>query len=360
MSTGGGGTTYSSYMLARWARITDDRIAAIYSSGQVPRELQQSACVVELPRRTGHLPLDRVIDMHVGVRRVAIFDQPEVAFFPGNFVPLTVPRGIPVVLAVRSTLPFDYPVQVRLARRVLQRMATRYAIDRAARVITPSSTTADALMRLVGARREQLIVIPHGVDLKTFHPAVDSERDPNLLAFVSTPWDYKGLITVLRALRRVLNRASGAVTPRLAVADGGLSERELRRWRGYVDQLGVGEAVDFLGRLDHSRLSGLYRRAVALVLPSSSESFGNPYLEAAASGCLVIGPSGQALEEMLGSAAILVPAHSHRELAHEIEGVVTMDASERRNRSAALRARAEGFSWDTTLALTRDALAEVI
>jgi glycosyltransferase involved in cell wall biosynthesis len=347
-------------MLPRWARVTEDRIAALYSNGQVPRELEELECVVELRRGTGQLPLDRVIDMHLGVRRVAALDQPDVAFFPGNFVPLTLPRGLPAVLAVRSTLPFDYPVQIGLGRRILQRIATRYGVHRAARVITPSSATADALMRSVGARREKLLVVPHGVDLELFRPGTDEERDRSLLVFVSTPWDYKGLMTVLRALRRMLDGASGTLTPRLAVADGGLSHAEVRRWRERVERLGIGESVEFLGRLDHFRLSALYRRAAALVLPSSSESFGNPYLEAAASGCLVIGPSGHALDEMLGSAAIFAPAHSHQELAEAIKRVLAMADSERGDRSVALRMRAQRFSWDTTLALTREALKEAV
>jgi glycosyltransferase involved in cell wall biosynthesis len=359
MSTNTGGATYPSYVLPRWTRLGEDTLAAVYSHGQVPSELSGLDCILELPRRTGRGSLDRVIDMHLGLRGAIRMHPIDVAFFPGNFIPLGLPAAVPKVVAINSTLFFDYPAQVSPARGTLQRLAMRYTVRAASRIIVPSSRTADVLMRIAGARRRQLVVIPHGVDLDLFAPGDDAAREPSLFLFVSKPRDYKGLLTVLRALREVNRRREANVVARLVVVDGGLSRSEYGDWQALASRLGVERDVDFAGRLSHPQLSELYRRARTLVLPSSTESFGWAYLEAAAAGCLVIGPPGHGLDETVGDEAIAVPAHDHLALGRAMEEVSLMSVTESAERASRLRSLAERFSWDETLARTREVLAEV-
>ena len=358
MSMNTGGATYPAYILPRWARIDTDRIAAVFSHGEAPADVARLGCVVELPQRTRRPSLDRVIDMHLGVRAIMRDRMHDVAYFPGNFIPLGLPRSLPKVVAIRSTLPFDYPAQVHPVRRHLQRWATRYAVQVAARIIVPSSSTADILMRSLGASRRQLVVVPHGVDLDLFRPDDRGARDPGLFLFVSRPGDFKGLVTVFRALHE-LHRAANGDPSRLVVVDGGLGTAETRQWQQMASRLSVDQHVDFAGRLDHPALSTLYRKAGALVLPSALESFGNPYVEAAATGCLVIGPRGHGIDETIGDAAITVPTHDHVSLARAMHRARTMNQRERGERATELRARAAQFSWDDTLARTREVLSEV-
>ena len=358
MRTNTGGATYAAYVLPRWARLAEDTLAAVYSNGHVPPELRGLGCVVELPRRSGRGPLDRVIDMHVGLRATIREREPDVAFFPGNFIPFGLAASLPKVVAIRSTLALDYPAQIGPVRRRLQRGALRYAVHAAARIIVPTSATADVLMRRLGARRRQLVVVPHGVELEVFSPGDDGDREAGLFLFVSRPRDYKGLATVMRAVRE-LKRDGGDRPARLVVVDGGLTRAETGEWRELASRLGVGGEVEFAGRLDHAGLGQLYRRARTLVLPSSTESFGCAYVEAAAAGCLVIGPPGHGLDETLGDAAICVPAHDHLALARAMHEARAMSRAEAAGLAARLRARAERFSWDETLARTREVLAEV-
>ncbi len=360
MSTNTGGTTYSSSLLPRWERCGEDCVTAVFSSGEIPAELASLACVFELQSRRLPGLSPRIIDVHLGLRRLLFERDAAVAYFPGNFVPLGLPAALPVVVAVRSTLHFDMPAQSGRVRGAVQRHASRHVVARAQRIIVPSSKTADALMRHAGARRRQLVVVPHGVDLELFQPGEPAERERDLFVFVSKPWDYKGLHTVFRAMRELRHGPGPTCAPRLLVVDGGLPPSELASWDHLCEKLDISSQVRFAGRLDHHALSRLYRMASALVLPSATESFGNPYLEAAASGSQVILSDDLPLGDILGEAALHVPAHDHVAIATAITRVLTMSAAERCERSQRLRTAAEAFSWDKTLVRTREVLAEVV
>src|SRR5207245_5052452 len=61
--------------------------------------------------------------------------------------------------------------------------------------------------------------------------------------------------------------------------------------------------VEALGRVSDDTLADLYRRASALVFPSLYEGFGQPPLEAMASGCPVAVARATSLPEVCGDAA---------------------------------------------------------
>jgi len=63
-------------------------------------------------------------------------------------------------------------------------------------------------------------------------------------------------------------------------------------YEGLAEELGVGERVRFLGRLDERGMAEVYSRASILVLPSSFESFGLTVLEGALFGVVpVVSPA---------------------------------------------------------------------
>ena len=66
------------------------------------------------------------------------------------------------------------------------------------------------------------------------------------------------------------------------------------------------------GRIDEATLDALYRGAAALAVPSLSEGFGLPALEAMARGCPVVASKAGALPEVVGDAGVLVPPGRRR------------------------------------------------
>lgn len=352
-----GGATYARNMLPRWAERAEDTVTALFSGGQIPSELATLDCTVETPPRRTSAGTGRVFDLHVALRRELLARDVDVAFFPGNFVSATMPSSVPSVVAVRSALHYHYPAQLTSARRIYRRAATYHAVRVAERIVVPSSSMADDLMRFAGAKRRKIVVVPHGVDLALFTQREESQVSKNLFLFVSKPWDYKGLDTVFRALAETDGAPDEA--PRLAVADGGLTPAERADWLALAEKLKIRSRIEFVGKASHAELAHLYHQASALVLPTACESFGNVFLEAAASGCPVITSYGHGIDEAIGPVAVQVPAHRHLDIADKMTLFTQMGDSERHERSSASRAWAERFPWDKALDATRRVLSEV-
>jgi glycosyltransferase involved in cell wall biosynthesis len=101
---------------------------------------------------------------------------------------------------------------------------------------------------------------------------LDEHRDPNLLLFVGALLRGKGLDILLAAMA-LLPR-----TVRLRVAGSGHQEA---MFRAQAETLGLGDRVEFLGKVKRPALERHYRTAACVVVPSREpETFGLVGLEA--------------------------------------------------------------------------------
>ena len=104
-----------------------------------------------------------------------------------------------------------------------------------------------------------------------------------------------------------------------------------------------------LGYVDDDQLPGLYRGALAFVLPSRYEGFGLTCLEAMACGTPVVAANRAALPETCGDAALLVDPDDPGVLATAVVIAATEQNARKALRAAGLR-RAAGYSWARTAA----------
>ena len=147
---------------------------------------------------------------------------------------------------------------------------------------------ADDLMRIYGVPADAIDVIPTGVDLERFHPDPDARRRVRaeagveestfVVLFVGNEFNRKGLARAVTGLRR-------ARTPALLWVAGDDDEGPYVR---LARSLGVEDRVRFLGSLPNDELAGLYAAADVLLLPSQQDAWGQPVLEAMASGCVPV------------------------------------------------------------------------
>jgi glycosyltransferase involved in cell wall biosynthesis len=354
-----GGRTYVEYFLPLWAARHANELQAVFSRGEVPPSLVGEEYVRQIPTAIGRSAGRRLSDLHVALPKLVRQIRPDVAYFPNNVLSIGLPRNLPAVVAVRATMHYHYPRQFTRSRRSYLALATRHVVTRAGRIIVPSTSTADDLMRHAGAPREKLVVIPHGVDLERFSPSDVQRTDSQTFLFVSRPHDYKGLVTAFRALQEA-RRTPVLMEARLLVADSGIPLGEQQRLQEVARTLDIEAAVEFLGRVEHGELADLYRTSCALVAPTSHESFGNPYLEAAASGCAIITGRGFGIDPTIGPVAHQVDALDHRRIAASMRAVASLSSKAREAESLSLRRWAEGFSWERTVDDTRRVIAEVI
>jgi glycosyltransferase involved in cell wall biosynthesis len=150
----------------------------------------------------------------------------------------------------------------------------------------------------------KLQVAPGWVDLRNFAPADDRttlkrEFDP---AWADRPLFLclrrlearMGIDTLIRAAARLKNAGQDFT---VAIGGGGSLAESLRR---LASDLGVGDVVQFLGRVPEDKLARLYASADCFVLPTRAlECFGLIVLESFATRTPVIGSRAGAIPELV-------------------------------------------------------------
>ncbi len=253
---------------------------------------------------------------------VLTFHDMQHEFHPENFSPRE--------LARRRR---DYPASARAATRL----------------IAISAHVKGTLVSRYGIDPDRVDVIHSGRGAG-FAPVGDPERlagarralglDRPFLYYPAASWPHKDHLTLLRALRLLLDRRrfdGDLVLTGVAREASGLVGAEIAR-------LGLTERVRLLGHLPAARLPELYTLAEALVFPSRFEGFGFPLVEAFACGCPVVCADATSLPEVAGGAALLFEPGSPEALAERLEALLGSPALRAGLRAAGL-ARAGDFSW---------------
>jgi glycosyltransferase involved in cell wall biosynthesis len=140
--------------------------------------------------------------------------------------------------------------------------------------------------------------------------------------------------------------------PRLVIAGGDGADAAAARARAAEPDLAA--HVEFAGYVEPDTRVDLYRRAVALVMPSWLEGFGLPALEAMTIGVPVVASARGALPEVLGGAGALCDTSDPADFAATLARVLDQPARRDAMRDAGWR-RAQDFSWAHTAERTRDA-----
>lgn len=250
-----------------------------------------------------------------------------------------------LVVTIHDAVPWTHPET--LTRRGVafhRRMAARAARD-ADLVVVPTRAARDELEAAVPALSGRCEVVYQGLSGRLEVPGDAPARrsrlrlpDDGFLLSVATLEPRKGLDVLMQAL------ALGAAPdlPLLVAGQpgwGGIDLTALAARHGLaVDR------VRALGRVEDADLAVLYEAATALVVPSRSEGFGIPVLEAMAAGTPVVVSDVPALVEV-GADAVLATAVGVPEmLASALDAVATDEALRDRLAAAGPR-RARAFSW---------------
>jgi colanic acid/amylovoran biosynthesis glycosyltransferase len=162
-------------------------------------------------------------------------------------------------------------------------------------------------LKLLGAPESKIFYVPYGIDLKVFEQTNPALIPPIFLAvgrFVDKKAPYLTVLAFGEALQKCPNI-------RLIMAgDGPLLESSKQLARS----IGISDAIEFLGVVEHTRVAELMKRSRVFVqhsiTPSHGDSEGTPValLEAAASGLPVISTDHAGIPEAVlnGRTGLLV------------------------------------------------------
>jgi glycosyltransferase involved in cell wall biosynthesis len=222
-------------------------------------------------------------------------------------------------------------------------------------------------------------VVPVLVDLTEF----DAEPDPATAAALaarrdrasraSTPgaasatgaaWLFVGALAPHKAQHELVQalavtRAVYDPAARLSIVGRPISPRYAGALRRYVHELGLDDAVDMPGGVDHEQLVAYYRDADVFVSLSRHEGFCVPLLEAMHHGLPVVARPAGAVSSTVGDAGVLLGGDTPHDVAATVARV-TEDAALRARLAAGGTRRLEHFALERTRPAMAAAVARFV
>jgi glycosyltransferase involved in cell wall biosynthesis len=233
----------------------------------------------------------------------------------------------------------------------------RLIAKRAERVVTCSLASRDRIIERYGIRSDLIDLAPYGVDSATFRPdgptatqaILDAGGDERpYVLFVGTVLPRKNLPLLRDAMVELPTHQLVVVaSPCLHPESPALFEKAVAPLNG--------QPVANLNGIDDKGLAALMRGADLLCLPSSSEGFGLPVIEAMACGTPVVVSDRGSLPEVASAGGVVV-SPTREGVA---EGLVA-GLSRRSSLSENALRRAQELTWACTAnAVRRSLLAAV-
>ena len=268
---------------------------------------------------------------------------------------------VPQVVTIHDLNYLVHPEAHFGARALGMRALVPLAARRSERVIVPSCSTMNDVVKRLGIAAGRVDVVPEGIGQAPLASAGNGQaareklgaEGRSIALSVSAKRPHKNLARLMGALasippaRRPLLVMPGYRTPH---------EDELRT---LAHELGLADDVRFLGWVSEEALNDLYAACDVFVFPSLYEGFGLPVLEAMARGVPVAVSERSSLPEVAGDAALMFDPEDERAIAGAIERVLSDPALAGRLRAAGLQ-RAALFTWDATAAATAEVYREAL
>jgi glycosyltransferase involved in cell wall biosynthesis len=266
---------------------------------------------------------------------------------------LLAPRHIVLLRNALDVGKTERRLRKRLYWAVLSLMTTA-SLLRATAAIAVSDYARRALTRHVPASvAARVAVVPHGVEATFSPPPADAGREDFLLA-VGDLYVQKNLLALVAAVARLKDAWPGLG---LKIAGRPVDPEYAAAVEASIADLGLADGVELLGQVAPPDLADLYRRCAVFVFPSLVETFGNPLVEAMASGAPIVCSDAAAMPEVVGDAALLFDPTDVDALTARL-GEALADAALRRDLGARARERARRYSWDETARLTAAVLKQ--
>ena len=259
-------------------------------------------------------------DMFAMTRAVSK-NRPDVFFSPSVYTYFPLPPGLPAVITIHDAIAERFPdlTLPSWRARIFWNAKVWLALRQSRSILTVSDYAAGEVSRAHGVPLEEI-----GVTLEA--PAAEFvPRSIEESAAVAAKYGilsgskwfiYVGGFNPHKHVRSIvtahaeLTKAFGKDAPLLLLvgdAAGDVFHSEADAIRRSIDEAGTATSVRWLGFVPDDELSALLSSSLALVMPSESEGFGLPAIEAAACGAPVIATLESPLPQLLDGGGLFVP-----------------------------------------------------
>ena len=283
-------------------------------------------------------------------------------------VQYTAPVGcrVPVVVSVHDVSFLEHPEYFTRDRAWQLQWTVRRTVRRAAKILTGSEFSRNAILKVYGDMEEDKVVVVPNAAASEFRPisreaatATVRERFRIGAPFVLSVGDLqprKNQIGLIKAFAKLV-RAYPQFKQNLVLV--GKETWFADRVREAAKESGIGERIQFFGFVSDSDLLQFYNACDVFVFPSFYEGFGLPALEAMACGRAVICSNTSALPEVVDGAAFLFDPYAPDEIVRALADLL-LDSELRTRMERLGLQRAAHFSWQKTAERTLEVFHEVV
>ncbi len=238
-------------------------------------------------------------------------------------------RGTPVIVNYRGGEADSY------LRKSFGRV--KPTLDRASFVVVPSDFLKEVFAQFAVTTR----VIPNIIDPERFKP--ESRRQANESFTLIATRNLEPIYGLDTAIKAVAIARESIPNVRLKIAGSGPQRKQLE---ALVDDLELGEHIEFIGRLGSTEIVSLYQSADGLLNPTTVDNMPNSLLEALACGVPIISTDVGGVPYIVRHehTALLVPPGDAQQMADAIKRLFA-DPELRRKLVSAGLAEVRQYAW---------------
>ncbi len=256
-----------------------------------------------------------------------------------------------------TTLRFRNPDKNRVTfttKQKVYRLVNKIVARKSAALLTYSEFVKNDIAKFARINSRKITVTHLGADKIVEKPEPITElQDSSYIMYTGRPMEHKNLRRLIEAFA-LLKPAN----PDLKLVLVGKREALYRRHERMVKKNGISGVV-FTGFVSEGQLRWLYEHARAYAMPSLSEGFGLPGLEAMAHGCPVVSSNATCLPEVYGDAAHYFDPLDVGDMAAKISEVLN-DEALRSKLKAKGSQQVKKYSWRRMAEQTLEVYKQVI
>ncbi|HWF09653.1 MAG TPA: glycosyltransferase family 1 protein [Bryobacteraceae bacterium] len=273
--------------------------------------------------------------------------------------------GIPTVVTVHDVSFIEHPEYFTGTRRSQLRLTVGRTVRRAARILTVSEFSRDAILRAYDIPAEKVRVIPNAanpefrvVGREKAQAAVRDRLgfDAPFIFSVGDLQPRKNQIGLIAAFSKLLTECP-QLTHHLVLT--GKETWFTPKVREAARACGFASRIHFTGFVSDENLLELYNACDCFVFPSFYEGFGLPILEAMACGRAVACSNTSSMPEVADGAGLLFDPYQTPEITRALKDIL-LDAELRGRMERLGLQRAAAFTWKKSARATLDVYKEVV